>query len=213
MEIATVIIADDHVIFRKGLRTVLNDITFIKVIGEVSNGNELLKALQKEKADIVFMDINMPEMDGFIATQKVKEKYADVAVIALTMHEEIGYFNKMLEAGADAFLLKKTTKDELENAIKAVMQNQTYFSQEFSSTIQHLPTVKSKIDLDFTKRELEILALICKGYSNNEMADLLNISRKTVDGHRTKLMEKAGAKNSANLVMFAVKHGLVNPGK
>jgi DNA-binding NarL/FixJ family response regulator len=210
MEIATVMIADDHIIFRKGLRTVLNDITFIKVIAEVSNGVELLRAMQKEPADIIFMDINMPEMDGVAATLKIKEKYPQTAIIALTMHEGIGYFNRMIEAGADGFLLKKTTKEELEEAIKTVLEGENYYSKEFSSSLNINPVQKKKVDIDFSKREIEILALICKGYSNNEMADELNISRKTVDGHRTRLLEKTGAKNSANLVMFALKNNLVN---
>jgi len=110
MEIVTIIIADDHIIYRKGLRTVLNEISFVKVIAEASNGNELLDLLKKHKTDIILMDIKMPLLDGVEATKKVTEKFPETSVIALTMHEEIGYFNKMIEAGAVGFLLKKTNK-------------------------------------------------------------------------------------------------------
>ncbi len=212
MEIFTIVIADDHIIFRKGMRTVLNEIPFIKVIGEVSNGVELLKFLKKQPVDIVFMDINMPQMSGIEATQKVREKYPDTEVIALTMHEEIGYFNQMIDAGASGFLLKKTTKEELEQAIETVMQGENYYSKEFVCSMNITPPKKKKVEVDLSKRELEVLELICKGYSNVEMAKKLNISNKTVDGHRTRLLDKTGAKNAANLVMFALKNNLVDLG-
>lgn len=107
MDIISVVIADDHVIFRKGLSTILNEIAMVKVVAETSNGNELLEYLKTGTADVVLMDIKMPGMDGVEATRRLGEKYPDISVIALTMHEEIGYFNKMIEAGARGFLLKK----------------------------------------------------------------------------------------------------------
>ncbi|MEA3450637.1 MAG: response regulator transcription factor [Bacteroidota bacterium] len=210
MDIFTIIIADDHIIFRKGLRTVLDEIPFIKVIAEVHNGLELLKTMKKQAADVILMDINMPEMNGVEATKKVKVKYPDTAVIALTMHEGIGYFNQMIDAGADAFLLKKTTQEELEKSITAVMNGENYYSKEFVGALNINPPKKKKVDVGLTKREKEILELICKGYSNVNMAKKLNISQKTVDGHRTRLLDKTGAKNSANLVMFALKNNIVD---
>jgi len=210
MEIYTVIIADDHTIFRNGLKTVLNEIPYVKVIGEASNGLELLRLMKIQAADIVFMDINMPEMNGVEATKKVKDDYINTSVIVLTMHEEIGYFNQMVEVGADAFLLKKTTKDELDTAIKSVISGENYFSKEFVCNIKAPVIKKKQTNVDLSKREIEILELICKGYSNIEMAKMLNLSQKTVDGHRTRLLEKTGAKNSANLVMFAIQNNIVN---
>ena len=169
----------------------------------------LFKTIKKQATDLILMDINMPEMNGVEATKKIKQKYPDTAVIALTMHEGIGYFNQMIDAGADAFLLKKTTKEELEKAIIAVMNGENYYSKEFVGALNiNLP--KKKIDVGLTKREKEILELICKGYSNVNMAKKLNISQKTVDGHRTRLLDKTGAKNSANLVMFALKNNIVD---
>jgi len=125
MEIISVVIADDHIIFRKGLSTILNEIASVKVVSEASNGYELLDFLKTGSADVILMDIRMPGMDGIEATRKVAEKYPDIEVIALTMHEEIGYFNKMVEAGAKGFLLKKTTQDQLEEALNAVVRVET----------------------------------------------------------------------------------------
>lgn len=211
MEIAKVIIVDDHVIFRKGLFTILNEIDFVKVVGEASNGNELLELLKKQSVDVILMDIKMPVMDGIEATAKVTAKYPDIKVVALTMFEEISYFNKMIEAGASGFLLKKTTSEELEKAINLVLLDESYFSEEFMSSVNiHLKPKQKNPSINLTDREKEVLDLICKGYSNVEIASFLGVSSRTVDGFRAKLLEKTGAKNAPNLVMFAIKHGLVN---
>ena len=210
MDIVKIIIADDHVIFRKGLRTILNEINDIKVVAEASNGHELFEILKKQEVDVILMDINMPVMDGIEATKKVLAKYPDIKIIALTMHEEIGYFNKMTDAGADGFLLKKTTKDELERAIQRVMDNETYFSEEFIGNINKYAKQKSKTsNIKLSDREVEVLELICKGYSNTEISKFLGLSSRTIDGHRSRLYEKTGAKNAPNLVMFAIKNGLI----
>ena len=211
MDIVKIIIADDHIIFRKGLRTILNEIDDIKVVTEASNGHELINILKKQDVDVILMDINMPLMDGIEATKKVLAKYPDIKIIALTMHEEIGYFNKMIDAGADGFLLKKTTKDELERAIQRVMEDDTYFSEEFIGNINKYSKHKSKTnDIKLSDREVEVLEFICKGYSNTEISKFLGLSSRTIDGHRSKLFEKTGAKNAPNLVMFAIKNGLIN---
>ena len=210
MDIARVIIADDHVIFRKGLHTILNEIDQVKVVGEASNGNELLDVLKKQEADIIFMDIKMPVMDGIEATRKVLAKYPEMKIIALTMFEEISYFNEMIEAGASGFLLKKTTSEELEKAINMVLLDESYFSEEFMSTInKHIKPRQKDPSIVLSDREQEVLELICKGYSNAEISKFLGLSSRTIDGHRARLLEKTGAKNAPNLVMFAIKNGLV----
>lgn len=208
MDIVSIIITDDHIIFRKGLRTILNEIHFVKVIGEASNGSELMQMVKKQTPALVLMDIRMPVMDGIEATDKLIKKYPEIKVIALTMHEEIGYFNKMIDAGATGFLLKKTNKDELEKAISLVIDGDTYFSEEFiSAANQRFPKKTTKIKL--SDREQEVLELICKGMSNVEMAKYLGLSQKTIDGHRGRLFDKTGAKNAPNLVLFAIKNGLI----
>lgn len=210
MEIISLAIADDHEIFRKGLRIILNELDQVKVLGEAQNGNELLEILKHHDIDLVLMDIRMPVMDGIEATRKIVEKYPQTRVIALTMFEEISYFNQMIEAGADGFLLKKTNKDELELAITTVMNGDNYFSEEFINKVNRTQRPGTKlIDIDLTDREQEVLELICKGMSNAEISKYLGVSARTVDGHRAHLLEKTGAKNSPHLVMFAIKNGLI----
>lgn len=210
MDIIKIIIVDDHIIFRKGLNTILNEINEIKVVGEASDGIDLLEKLKTMDVDIILMDIKMPNMDGISATEKVLQKYPATKVIALTMHEEIGYFNKMIGAGASGFLLKKTNKDELRQAIFNVVAGETYFSEEFISSFNAKQRPGANVShINLSPREKEILELICKGNSNQEIAEILGLSHRTIDGHRSRLFEKTGAKNAPNLVMFAMKNGLI----
>ena len=209
MDIFKLVIVDDHIIFRKGLHTILNEIGIIKVVAEASSAAELFDIMKKQEVDVILMDINLPAMDGIEATKKVLAKYNNIKVIALTMHEEIGYFNKMMDAGAAGFLLKKTNKDELEKAISKVMANEMYFSEEFMSTANKYHQIKPATDIKLSERELEVLELICKGNSNAEISQVLGLSQRTIDGHRARLFEKTGAKNAPNLVMWAIKHGLI----
>jgi len=210
MNIIRLVIADDHEIFRKGLRIILNEMDEVKVIGEAQNGHELFEILKNATADLVLMDIRMPVMDGIEATRRVVEKYPSIKVIALTMFEEISYFNQMIEAGAEGFLLKKTNKDELQRAINQVMAGENYFSEEFISNVNRnmRPSLRMA-GIELTDREQEVLELICKGMSNAEISKYLGVSARTVDGHRAHLLEKTGAKNSPHLVMFAIKNGLI----
>ena len=210
MQIIKLAIADDHEIFRKGLRIILNELDQVKVLGEAQNGHELMEILKNQEIDLVLMDIRMPGMDGIIATKKIVEKYPNTKVIALTMFEEIGYFNQMIDAGADGFLLKKTNKDELETAIMKVINGQNYYSEEFINKINRDQRPSRKLsDIELTDREQEVLELICKGMSNAEIAKFLGVSVRTIDGHRSNLIEKTRAKNSPHLVMFAIKNGLI----
>jgi DNA-binding NarL/FixJ family response regulator len=209
MEIVKIIIVDDHLIFRKGLNTILNELENVKVVGEAGNGHELLELLKKQDADLIFMDIKMPVMDGIEATRKVLQKYPEIKVIALTMFDEIGYFNEITDAGAMGFLLKKTTREELGSAIEQVMAGESYFSAEFMNSINKYMQPRKAPDIALTDREREVLELICKGWANPEIASHLGLSQRTIDGHRAKLFEKTGAKNAPNLVMYALKHGLV----
>lgn len=210
MDIVKVIIVDDHIIFRKGLHTILNELDYVKVMGEASNGNELLDLLKKQTPDIIFMDIKMPVMDGIEATKKAISKYPDLKIIALTMFEEISYFNEMIDAGASGFLLKKTTTEELEKAVSLVLNDESYFSEEFMNSVnKYMKPRQKESTIKLSEREQEVLELICKGFSNAEISRFLGLSSRTIDGHRAKLLEKTGAKNAPNLVMFALKNGLV----
>lgn len=204
-------IVDDHKMFRSGLRFLLNNVPNITIVGEASNGKEFLEMAENVQIDIALMDINMPEMNGIEATKLALEKYPDLKVIVLSMHGEEEYYDQMLDAGVKGFLLKNSDADELISALEAVMAGKSYFSQELlvdildKKRLQKLRTETVKL----SQRELEVLKLICDGYSNAEIAEELFISQRTVDRHRSNLLSKTGCKNSTSLVMYAVKNKIV----
>jgi DNA-binding NarL/FixJ family response regulator len=211
MEEQKIIIVDDHKIFRKGLRFLLDDMDGINVIAEAENGHEFLNLLEVSTPDIVLMDINMPKMNGIDATIEAMKFHPKLKIIVLSMHGEEQYYDKMVEAGAKGFLLKNSDVDELSAALQAVALGGSYFSQELLVGIlnkrkeQKNPTQIVK----FTDRELEVLQLICKGFNNSKIADTLFISIRTVERHRANLLSKTNCTNSISMVMFAVKNNII----
>lgn len=210
-----IVLVDDHTILRSTLKFTLSQLDFAEVIAEASNGKEFLQVMESAEPDIVLMDISMPEMDGLEATQKILKIHPNLKIIVLTMFGDQEYYFKMIHAGAKGFVLKKSGIDELEKAIKTVAEGESYFSNEILRNIiinigdRKLKNVILDSPASLTKRELEVLKEICNGYSNNEIADLLHISPKTVEGHRNNLLSKTNSKNTANLVMYAIKHKLI----
>jgi DNA-binding NarL/FixJ family response regulator len=211
MERIRIIIADDHQLFRNGLKILLNAFPDFEVIGEASNGEEFLKILRSTKADIALMDINMPEMDGIEATRKGLLISPDLNIIALSMYGEEEYYNKMVDAGAKGFVLKDSDISEVKEAILTVRKGGSYFSQELLyhviQKIKHRESENKSANL--SKREREILLKICEGLSNQEIADTLFISKRTVDKHRANLLGKTSSKNTASLILFAIKNKLI----
>jgi DNA-binding NarL/FixJ family response regulator len=211
MEKIRIIIADDHQLFRNGLKILLNSIPYFEVTGEASNGEEFLKLLKTLPADIALMDINMPEMDGIEATRKSLKVCPDLRIIALSMYGEEEYYYKMVDAGAKGFLLKDSDISEVKEAILAVSKGGSYFSQELLyhviQRIKHREHESKTANL--SKREKEILAKICEGLSNQEIADALFISKRTVDKHRANLLGKTNSKNTASLILFAIRNKLI----
>ncbi len=208
-------IVDDHYIFRNGLIDLLEEIEGVDFVGEASNGKEFLEKVGDIKPDIVFMDIKMPEMNGIEATQKAMEIMPGLKVVALSMFGESDYLDEMLHSGAVGYMLKNIEKDDLEKAIKNIADGKGYFSDEMLILVtrkvfgrKEEEQVKTTIE-SFTKRELEIMDLVCKGFSNNEIAEQLSISPRTVGGHRNNMLSKTGMKNTAALVSFVIKHKLV----
>jgi DNA-binding NarL/FixJ family response regulator len=158
------------------------------------------------------MDIGMPVMGGIEATEKTSESYPSVNVIALSMFSDQEYYHKMVAAGVKGFLIKEAGMDELEKAIKSVQNGNAYFSQELLRNIIvniSNPKVTSKDPFQLTKREEEVLQMICKGFTTKEISDMLFISQKTVEGHKTNLLSKTNSKNTINLMLYAFKHKLV----
>lgn len=211
-----VVITDDHKLFRKGIMALLSDFDFIGEIGEASNGIELLELLAKLEIlpDVILLDLRMPEMDGVEAQQKIRKLYPEIKVIILTMEDDEQYILHLISEGVNGYLLKNADPDEMENAILKVVENGYYFSEDISTLVIRNMKKKKKTDdvfnPDFTERELQILDLVCKEYSNSEIANECSISIRTVEGYRLKLIEKSGAKNIAGLVILALKNSWVS---
>jgi len=210
MQIAKILIVDDQQIIRAGVESILNKLPNAKVVGQAANRIQTFNFLKSNDVDLVFMDIHLGEESGIALTREILSKYPDVKVVALTISQSIGLFNDMIAAGASGFLLKNIKEDDLEKAINAVMEGDNYFSKEYLALVKPKAIAKSKSKITLSERESEVLGLICKGYSNNEIADELNISVYTADQHRRNLLLKADAKNTAQLVMIGFKEGLVN---
>ena len=211
MEKIRIIIADDHQLFRNGLKILLSAFDEFEVIGEASNGQEFLLLMKNTPADVALMDINMPEMDGIEATRRAMKIYDNLDVIALSMYGEEEYYHKMVDAGAKGFLLKDSDISEVKEAILTVRKGGDYFSQELLhhviQKIKHREYENKSANL--SKREKEILLKICEGLSNQEIAEVLFISKRTVDKHRANLLSKTNSKNTASLILFAIKNKLI----
>ena len=207
------IIVDDHLIFRQGLKSLINLENIATVIGEASNGIEFLELLSKRKPDLVLMDIDMPHMNGMEATKKALEMIPELKIIAFTMCGDEEYYYKMIDLGVKGFILKSSGINELEKAIEDVMNGESYFSNELlRKIISNLGRngAKKPIETDrITPREMEVLQHICLGFNNDEIAQKLFISAKTIKSHRSNLLEKTNCKNTPSLILFAVKHKLI----
>ena len=211
-----VLIADDHQIIRDGIKALLNNVPDIQITCEASNGLEAIESLKNNSIDLVLMDITMPRLNGIEATKIIAEKFPQVKVLTLTMHDEESHIVKMLKVGAKGYILKTTGKRELAEAIKAVALGESYFSREASSRIMEY-FMKNKqgqkegtVDRILTKREVEVLRLIAEENTNSEIAEKLFLSPRTVDTHRRNLLQKLHVKNTAGLVKYAVEHHLVD---
>ena len=206
-----VLVVDDHLLFRMGIESILKKISFISSVTHAENGEQVLKLLKKKKIDLVFMDIKMPEMDGITTTKKVTVRYPEVPVVALTSVDDRDNIIQMIDAGARGYLLKSADIRELKTAIKKIMDGSHYYADEveknlFDRLIQRpVPVSKQSID-DVTDRLRAVLFLICYEFTTKEIADKLNVSEKSIEGYRTKLMEITNSKNIAGLVMFAVRN-------
>jgi DNA-binding NarL/FixJ family response regulator len=211
MEKIRIIIADDHQLFRNGLKILLNAFPEFEIVGEAGNGLDFLEVIKNTQADIALMDINMPEMDGIEATRKGIKVSPDLNIIALSMYGEEEYYYKMIDAGAKGFLLKDSDISEVKEAILTVKKGGSYFSQELLyhviQKIKHRENESKSANL--SKREKEILFKICEGLSNQEIAETLFISKRTVDKHRANLLGKTNSKNTASLILFAIKNKLI----
>jgi DNA-binding NarL/FixJ family response regulator len=210
-------IVDDHKIFRNGLKAMLEDCPDFKLLIEASNGRELIGQLTTHPPDVILMDIKMPEMDGMQTAAYIHQHFKQIKVLALSMHNEDKYIVDMMKAGASGYLLKNAEPEEIIEAIQTVHSKGFYFNKHLSVTlIKQLvgpgsyPDSAGQLQVDLNDREIEVLRLVCQEHSNQEIADKIFLSVRTVEGYRARLFEKTGSKNLVGLVIFAIKKGIIS---
>ena len=210
-----ILLVDDHKLIRDALKSYFEDDPEIEIIEEAGNGQEALILLKENTVDVVMMDISMPVMDGIECTQHITEEYPEIKVLALSMMNDGQFIKKMLNAGAVGYILKNSSEEEIRKALNAVFNGENYFSAEVNETVMQnmlkggvKRNHKLVVDLPLTSREKEVLRLILKEYTNQEIADELFISPRTVDAHKRNLLEKTGSKNTAGLVLYAIEKNL-----
>jgi DNA-binding NarL/FixJ family response regulator len=202
-----IILVDDHKLFRSGLKFILGEIDGIEIIGEASNGKEFLDILNHLKPDLVLMDISMPEMNGVEACKIALGQDPNLKILILSMFGEDAYYNTMIELGVKGFILKDTDNNELKTAIQTILNGNSYFSQELLLKI--IRNKNSSPAIKLSRRESEILELICKGFSTIQISDQLHISHRTVERHRASLLSKTESSNSISLAIYAIKNNLI----
>ena len=199
---------DDHALFRNGLRGLIDGKRNCRVVAEASDGSEFLANEEAMTADVVFMDFAMPTISGDKATIAALERNPELRIICLSMYGEEKYYSLMVEAGAKGFLLKDSSIEEVFAAIEAVMRGEEYICHEVMQALSGAMRRNEDAEV-LSEREVDVLLGICRGLSTQEIADKLFLSKRTVDTHRANILEKTGSKNTASLVVYAIKHGLV----
>ena len=210
-----VAIADDHVLFRAGVKSALSVHKDIKMIAEADNGMQLLTVLKHVQPDVILLDIQMPIMDGINTLPEIKKLYPEIKVIMLTMHNDHSMISKLMELGANSYLTKNSDSEIIYQAVKTVHEQEYYFNQLTNKALIDGLRVKRQaeaslpVDAKLSDKEISILRMICEEKSTKEIADLVDLSPRTVEAIRDKLKVKTGAKSLAGLVMYAVKSGII----
>jgi two-component system, NarL family, response regulator NreC len=205
-----ILLADDHKMVRQGFKLILGLQDDMEVVGEAGNGREAVEKALLLKPDVVIMDVTMPELNGIEATRRIRDSASNSHVLALSVHRDAVYVREIVRAGAQGYILKESADTELLAAVRAVAEGNSYLSPEVAGAVltDYRRHAVNPLDL-LTAREREILQLIAEGKTNKDMAGHLNLSVYTIDGHRTRIMEKLGLHSIGELVRFAVRNGLV----
>lgn len=215
MTTMNIILADDHRIFRDGLKSLLSENERVHIIGEASSGSELLEMLKTQHPDVVIVDITMKGMSGIEVSRQITSLYPDIKIMILSMHTNEEFVVNSIKAGAKAYLPKDTSKEELLEALKTLYEGNEYFSKLVLDNFlkSYIKKVKAEENLveneELTQREIEILRLAAGGLSNKEISDQLFISIKTVDAHKNHIMQKLKLKNTAAMVIYAIKNKII----
>ncbi|HRP32282.1 MAG TPA: response regulator transcription factor [Agriterribacter sp.] len=210
-----VIIADDHVLFRAGVKTALSLKKDIRIIGEADNGQQLLHLLRHLQPDVILLDIQMPVMDGITTLPEIKKLYPNIKIIMLTMHNDHSMISRLMELGANAYLTKNSDPEVIYEAIKTCYANEYYFNDLTNKALldglrtRRSAEVSGPAEVKLSEKEKQILKLMCDEKSTKEIADIVDLSPRTVEAIRDKLKTKTGVKSMAGLVMFAIKSGII----
>ncbi len=204
-----VLIADDHSLFRTGLRTLLTQVKNLEIVGEAVNGQDLIRRSIELSPDVILTDVKMPVMDGIMATRELARRKINNRVIVLSAYGTEEPILQMLEAGALGYILKSADTVEISEAIYTVYQHKPYFCKEITERLTEIVSRKYQsphnAELSFSEREKDIMRLICREYTSKEIAHSLNLSKRTVEGHRTRIMDKIGAKSIAGIITYALE--------
>lgn len=209
-------IADDYKIFREGLKVGFSADDNLQVIHEAENGEELLAEIEKSVPDVIIMDLKMPIMDGMEATKIIRKKYSQIKIIVVSMYDDDKFIIHLMEIGANGYLLKNAEPDEIRKSVYSVYENGYYFNDVVNKALLKKLVVKANFkptfndNIDFTERELQVLKLICAEKTAAEIGKEIFLSPRSVEGIRQRLIEKIGVRNTAGVVMFAVKNGLAD---
>lgn len=208
-----VVIADDHAIVRTGLRALIKSEPAMELIGEAAGGYEAIELVEKTMPDVLVLDLSMPDLDGIAVTKKIKARFPDLHILILTLHEDEALLKAALKAGARGYILKRAAETELIAAINIILRGDLYVDPSMIRTLLSdditPAAVQPKSTEALTPRETEVLRLIVQGYTNRQMGEELNISIRTVEGHRANLSEKLGLHSRVELVRYARDHGLI----
>lgn len=216
MKTTRIVLADDHTVVRKGLRLLLESVPQFQVVADAADGRRCVALVEEHQPDVVVMDIAMPILNGIEAARQISSKSPHVAIVFLSMHSDEAYVIKALKAGARAYLLKDSAENDLISAVKAVSEGKSFFSPAISKMLaedymrqmqEH--GIEDSFDL-LTTREREILQLLAEGKSNKEVAGLLNLSLYTVETHRSNIFQKLNLHSTADLILYAVRKGVIN---
>jgi DNA-binding NarL/FixJ family response regulator len=208
-----IIIAEDHALYRDGLKTMLSLHDEFEIIAEAVNGGELIKLFEFFKPDVVLMDINMPEVNGIEATKFVAEHFKDTKVIAITMNDEKSSIMDMMDAGANGYVLKSEDKEEIIKAIYTVLNGDDYYSKNVANSIINVIQSKKSTDnykksVYFNEKELQLINYLCEEFNSDEIARSMFLSKKTIDGLRLKIKNELNVRNSIGIVKYAIKNGI-----
>jgi len=211
--VTRILIADDHAIVRAGLRALINAESGLELVGEAAGGYEAIDLVEKNSPDVLVLDLSMPDLDGISVTRKIKEKFQDLRILILTLHEDEALLKEAIKAGAAGYILKRAAETELILAIQTIQRGDLYVDPSMVKILLGEPpkiVPQPSISVEaLTPREMEVLKMIVEGYTNRQIGQELNISTRTVEGHRANISDKLGLHTRVELVRYARQHGLI----